>query len=551
MVTSFLVQASENLEADFIEISAHLLHDIVLIQLAASDIASSLPNITFPSADPSAGFVPDSIDIWVNGLWVVSLTLSLVVALFAVLVKQWLHHYMTLPSGTPGINSHTRQYRFMGLERWRVSVIIGLLPIIMHVSLGLFLSGLVLFYVPLRTSIAWTVGTITGVVCVLYLTSNIIPLFVIQCPYKTPLSDFINYCHQSIAPLESLRFLTRSAAARWHYATSQNRPLPQRRCREHLREESAKSEVVPKSLVQLETEAVHAEYNKLSVDAIDWVFHISSNPSVHSIVIQATGGLPVGCLAHADKVLWTSSSKFPETWVELIRQNTDDGSSSHDPRRCLVGRETALERICRSRVFKSFTSPFDSLFSEANVHSVDEDGIRLHSVALKGRDPNLRMRFISVHQNERLHPLVWGELMKDVEEYLRLLARRRDDITAMDVQFIDALLACSWYFMPAKYQCCADHRQDGLQVVLPLTLREIVNSDPAVESQITDHLLKMFSSFDCTPHPARPFGVRYMVLIAAGRFALQHLSNDLSGSSDATGPSEWWRVSLVGVTWNS
>lgn len=155
MVTSFLVRAPEILEADFLEISAHLLHDIVLIQLAASNITSSHPNITLPSADPNAGFVPDSIDVWVNGLWVVSPTLSLVVALFAVLVKQWLHHYMTLPSGTPGINSHIRQYRYMDLERGRVSVIIGLLPIVMHISLGLFLSGLVLFYVPLRTSVAY------------------------------------------------------------------------------------------------------------------------------------------------------------------------------------------------------------------------------------------------------------------------------------------------------------------------------------------------------------------------------------------------------------
>ncbi|KAF9013622.1 hypothetical protein BDZ89DRAFT_1077019 [Hymenopellis radicata] len=149
VVTSFLVQVSQNLQADFSQMSALLLHDLVSVQLAMAD-NNSFPNITSPSVNPNAKFTPDAIDVWVNGLWIVSLTTSLSVALAAVLVKQWLHHYMSLPSGTPGIRSHVRQFRFMGLEQWRVSVIIGMLPIIMHTSLALFLSGFVLFYVPLH-----------------------------------------------------------------------------------------------------------------------------------------------------------------------------------------------------------------------------------------------------------------------------------------------------------------------------------------------------------------------------------------------------------------
>ncbi|KAF9036103.1 hypothetical protein BDZ89DRAFT_946743, partial [Hymenopellis radicata] len=148
VVTSFLVQVSQSLQADFIEMSAVLLHDLVSIQLA---IAQGIPiaNSTTPSLNPASAFSPDGIQVWINGLWVTSLTASLIVALATVLVKQWLHHYVSLPSGTPGVRSHVRQFRFMGLQRWRVHVIIGLLPITMHVSFTLFLSGLVLFFVPL------------------------------------------------------------------------------------------------------------------------------------------------------------------------------------------------------------------------------------------------------------------------------------------------------------------------------------------------------------------------------------------------------------------
>ncbi|KAF9003171.1 hypothetical protein BDZ89DRAFT_967618, partial [Hymenopellis radicata] len=144
VVTSFLVQVSQNLKADFSEMSVLLLHDIASIQLSMAG-GASITNITHLSINPTQKFTPDAIDVWINGLWVVSLTAALVVALAAVLVKQWLHHYVSLPSGTAGLRSHVRQFRFVGLERWRVRVIIGMLPIVMHVSLMLFLGGLCLF----------------------------------------------------------------------------------------------------------------------------------------------------------------------------------------------------------------------------------------------------------------------------------------------------------------------------------------------------------------------------------------------------------------------
>ncbi|KAF8916070.1 hypothetical protein CPB85DRAFT_1186961, partial [Mucidula mucida] len=117
-------QSRDGLDVMLVFVSTFVLQ--VLVQLAVSDGATV--NVTTPSINPAEKFEPDAIDVWINGLWVVSLTTSLVVALAAVLVKQWLLRYISFPSGT-----------------WRVRIIVGMLPIIMHISLMLFFAGLALF----------------------------------------------------------------------------------------------------------------------------------------------------------------------------------------------------------------------------------------------------------------------------------------------------------------------------------------------------------------------------------------------------------------------
>ncbi len=107
------------------------------------------------AVNPTANFTPATSIAWVNGLWFTSLSLSLSAALISVLVKQWLHHYMILPSGTPRERSRIRQYRYMGLHKWQVPLIIGLLPMLMHLALAFFFVGLVVFLGPMHSIIAW------------------------------------------------------------------------------------------------------------------------------------------------------------------------------------------------------------------------------------------------------------------------------------------------------------------------------------------------------------------------------------------------------------
>ncbi|KAK0230020.1 hypothetical protein IW262DRAFT_1243999, partial [Armillaria fumosa] len=149
VVTTFVVQTSQSLQADYAQVSASLLFELLLVQRA---IANGSPVDTIPVSDslnPQTTFVPTATDVWVNGLWFSSLFLSLTTALVAVLVKQWLHHYIVLPSGTPRDRCFVRQYRYLGFQKWRVEVIVGMLPVLMHLALVLFFIGLSLFLHPL------------------------------------------------------------------------------------------------------------------------------------------------------------------------------------------------------------------------------------------------------------------------------------------------------------------------------------------------------------------------------------------------------------------
>ncbi|KAK0229070.1 hypothetical protein EDD85DRAFT_776321 [Armillaria nabsnona] len=158
VVMTFVTQTYQNLQADYTAMSASLLFELVLVQRATAN-GATVNTITPSSLNPSIAFVPTTTDVWVNGLWFTTLFLSLTTALVAVLVKQWLHHYAALPSGTPRDRSLTRQFRYAGFQKWHVQVIIGLLPVLMHIALAIFLVGLVIFLQPLRQALPWIICT--------------------------------------------------------------------------------------------------------------------------------------------------------------------------------------------------------------------------------------------------------------------------------------------------------------------------------------------------------------------------------------------------------
>ncbi|PBK80761.1 hypothetical protein ARMGADRAFT_1171687, partial [Armillaria gallica] len=187
VVTTFVVQTSQNLQVDYGQVTATLLFELIDVQRAAAN-GTLVNDIPRSDLTPFSNFHPTMSDSLVNGLWFTSLLFSLATALFAVLTKQWIHQYIAMPKGTPQDRCHVCQFRYMGLEQWGVGFIIGLLPMLLSMSLGIFLIGLVLFLVPLQAAIASIVGTITLISFAAYIVSNFLPIMYPSCPYKTPLS---------------------------------------------------------------------------------------------------------------------------------------------------------------------------------------------------------------------------------------------------------------------------------------------------------------------------------------------------------------------------
>ncbi|KAK0212173.1 hypothetical protein DFS33DRAFT_1248917, partial [Desarmillaria ectypa] len=84
----------------------------------------------------------------------------------------------------------------------RVPIIAGLLPVLMHASLTLFLIGLSVFLYPLSVSPSWKIGAITVLSYTVYLITIILPILSLQCPCHTPLSDHL-YFAPTISPITS------------------------------------------------------------------------------------------------------------------------------------------------------------------------------------------------------------------------------------------------------------------------------------------------------------------------------------------------------------
>ncbi|KAF8889954.1 hypothetical protein CPB85DRAFT_1231347, partial [Mucidula mucida] len=145
VVSSFVSQTYQSLLVDHSEVTSYLTYESINLQ-RAKDANISLSTIPRSELAPNSTSDPSLTAVCVNGLWFTSLTLSLTTALIAVLTKQWIHQYMSFSqTGGPRERTQLRQARADNLEAWNVPVIIGLLPVMMHVALGVFLAGLIIF----------------------------------------------------------------------------------------------------------------------------------------------------------------------------------------------------------------------------------------------------------------------------------------------------------------------------------------------------------------------------------------------------------------------
>ncbi|KAK0492093.1 hypothetical protein EDD18DRAFT_520885 [Armillaria luteobubalina] len=292
--------------------------------------------------------------------------------------------------------------------------IIGLLPVLMHLALAIFLSGLVIFLHPLRADLSWIICAGTTVVYAAYALAAILPIIFPQCPYRTPLCDLVSIYFCRIVPRVTWHdkddFLS-SFKRRKFGAMFQYLPLIQARRSQ--------------SLNVIESKFVEQMSINLAAEALHWLFSVTSNPTVQSIVIQSIGGLP---MASEEKLFALRAGDFA---MDRLQDSLLERVQGKDPPYELVP-ETALELGRLLRVFPRFSWPF-SYIATPKFDSFDltvavlSNGGRLRNGETESISPG--RFFIDIIQSVNLPPRCWYHLMIHSKDVLSALDPGEDDNT--------------------------------------------------------------------------------------------------------------------------
>ncbi|KAG8927463.1 hypothetical protein FRC02_008202 [Tulasnella sp. 418] len=180
--TAFIVESYKGLQPDQAEITNALLRLL---------IAHRADNVSLPHEVLHQGYA-DSSPLPVNSVFFASLSLSLTAAFGAVTAKQWLGEYRkTGPIRAIHKQCLARQKKFEGLETWRFHFLIELLPLLLQLSLLIFLVGIIQFIWALERRIAVMELVFTAVGLALYMTTIIIAMICPTSPFQTPLSKYL------------------------------------------------------------------------------------------------------------------------------------------------------------------------------------------------------------------------------------------------------------------------------------------------------------------------------------------------------------------------
>ncbi|GAB1524359.1 hypothetical protein RhiTH_007512 [Rhizoctonia solani] len=176
----FILESTKDLKPDYAEVSAHTLAAVLAaLSPTTSDSSSGVPTMG------QSNFAPTAAAIQVNILWFTSLSLSVAVALIAIVAKDWCYQFMATRTGPMLIQGRRRQLRWQGIEQWRMQEILNVLPLMMHAALLLFAVGLSLYLWDINPQVALPVVVTTATVGVFYFVTLLLPLFFRYCPFTT------------------------------------------------------------------------------------------------------------------------------------------------------------------------------------------------------------------------------------------------------------------------------------------------------------------------------------------------------------------------------
>jgi Family of unknown function (DUF6535) len=200
-LTTFVLDSKQDLKPSPADETVYYLrqHSTILSQISVQ-LSSIAPQVTIPSTSPPPFpvFNPSASDVRVNVFWFMALAFSLLAALLAILVQQWVRDYMHVFQryGDPLKSARLRQYLYEGCEGWHMPMVAEAVPGFLHTSLFLFFAGLGDSLLNINTKVA--LGTIVpiGVSGLLYIFTIFAPIIYLQSPYQNSFSGVFWYLFQ-------------------------------------------------------------------------------------------------------------------------------------------------------------------------------------------------------------------------------------------------------------------------------------------------------------------------------------------------------------------
>ena len=186
IVAGFIIESYKKLSPDTGD------QTILLLGQISQQLAGSTNNA---NANPPANqpFSPNASSICVNVMWLLSLVLSISSALYATLVQQWTRKFKEKPQ-VPSMASHrarVHSFLYLGTEKYKLNRAADMAPTLLHLSVFLFFSGLVVFFFSINKIVAIAVSISVGLFAVAYFTLTILPCIDPGCPYRTPMSKIL------------------------------------------------------------------------------------------------------------------------------------------------------------------------------------------------------------------------------------------------------------------------------------------------------------------------------------------------------------------------
>lgn len=139
-------------------------------------------------------FQPSPSAISINCFLYGSLSASLVAALASVIALQWVADYdaaITRGGSSPQDRAKRRQFRFSGVEAWRMGGLIAAMPLLLNFSVVLFFAGVIQWTVGINFTVGCVVMVGGATALLFYVSSTILAVVFVSAPFKTPLSRWI------------------------------------------------------------------------------------------------------------------------------------------------------------------------------------------------------------------------------------------------------------------------------------------------------------------------------------------------------------------------